>query len=110
MEHFNQYQKRALETAMYPNIGQNIIYPALGLTGEAGEVSELIKKMIRDDGGTLTEQRREKLLKELGDVLWYVAVVAHEAGLMLGDVAQVNLDKLSRRKSEGKITGSGSDR
>ena len=110
MEHFNQYQKRALETAMYPNIGQNIIYPALGLTGEAGEVSELVKKMIRDDGGTLTNQRREKLLKELGDVLWYVAVVAHEAGLMLGDVAQVNLDKLSRRKSEGKITGSGSDR
>ena len=110
MEHFNQYQKRALETAMYPNIGQNIIYPALGLTGEAVEVSELIKKMIRDDGGTLTNQRREKLLKELGDVLWYVAVVAHEAGLMLGDVAQVNLDKLSRRKSEGKITGSGSDR
>ena len=110
MEHFNQYQKRALETAMYPNIGQNIIYPALGLTGEAGEVSELIKKMIRDDGGTLTEQRREKLLKELGDVLWYVAVVAHEAGLMLGDVAQVNLDKLARRKEEGKITGSGSDR
>jgi len=110
MEHFNQYQKHALETAMYPNIGQNIIYPALGLTGEAGEVSELIKKMIRDDGGQLTEQRREKLLKELGDVLWYVAVVAHEAGLMLGDVAQVNLDKLSRRKSEGKITGSGSDR
>ena len=110
MEHFNQYQKHALETAVYPNIGQNIIYPALGLTGEAGEVSELIKKMIRDDGGQLTEQRREKLLKELGDVLWYVAVVAHEAGLMLGDVAQVNLDKLSRRKSEGKITGSGSDR
>jgi len=110
MEHFNQYQKHALETAMYPNIGQNIIYPALGLTGEAGEVSELIKKMIRDDGGQLTEQRREKLLKELGDVLWYVAVVAHEAGLMLGDVAQVNLDKLARRKSEGKITGSGSDR
>ena len=110
MEHFNQYQKRALETAVYPNIGQNIIYPALGLTGEAGEVSELIKKMIRDDGGQLTEQRREKLLKELGDVLWYVAVVAHEAGLMLGDVAQVNLDKLARRKSEGKITGSGSER
>ena len=110
MEHFNQYQKHALETAVYPNIGQNIIYPALGLTGEAGEVSELIKKMIRDDGGQLTEQRREKLLKELGDVLWYVAVVAHEAGLMLGDVAQVNLDKLSRRKEEGKITGSGSDR
>ena len=110
MEHFNQYQKHALETAVYPNIGQNIIYPALGLTGEAGEVSELIKKMIRDDGGQLTEQRREKLLKELGDVLWYVAVVAHEAGLMLGDVAQVNLDKLSRRKEGGKITGSGSDR
>lgn len=110
MEHFNQYQKHALMTAMYPNIGQNIIYPALGLTGEAGEVSELVKKMIRDDGGQLTELRREKLLKELGDVLWYVAVVAHEAGLMLGDVAQVNLDKLSRRKEEGKITGSGSDR
>jgi NTP pyrophosphatase (non-canonical NTP hydrolase) len=110
MKDFNIYQTKALETAIYPDQGKNIIYPALGLTGEAGEVSELIKKMIRDDGGVLTEPRREKLLKELGDVLWYVAVVAHEAGLMLGDVAQVNLDKLSRRKEEGKITGSGSDR
>jgi NTP pyrophosphatase (non-canonical NTP hydrolase) len=110
MKDFNLYQTKALETAIYPDQGKNIIYPALGLTGEAGEVSELIKKMIRDDGGVLTEERRQKLAKELGDVLWYVAVVAYEAGLMLGDVARGNIDKLQSRQQRGQISGSGSDR
>ncbi len=110
MKDFNLYQTKALETAIYPDQGRNIIYPALGLTGEAGEVSELIKKMIRDDGGVLTEERRQKLAKELGDVLWYVAVVAYEAGLMLGDVARLNIEKLASRKERGQINGNGSDR
>lgn len=107
---FNEYQAKAITTAIYPDQGKNIIYPTLGLTGEAGEVSELIKKMIRDDAGVLTEERRAKLAKELGDVLWYVAVVAYESGLMLGDVARGNIDKLASRKERGQISGSGSDR
>lgn len=107
---FDEYQAKAITTAIYPNRGQNIIYPALGLAGEVGEVSELIKKMIRDDGGIMSPERREKLRKELGDVLWYIAVVAYEAGLSLGDIAEGNIEKLTSRQQRGVIGGSGDDR
>jgi len=107
---FNDYQAQALKTAIYPDRGNNILYPTLGLCGEAGEVAELIKKMVRDDEGVMTPERRLKLQKELGDVLWYVAVVAQEACISLESVAKVNLDKLSARKELGLIQGSGSDR
>jgi len=107
---FNDYQAQALKTAIYPDRGSNILYPTLGLCGEAGEVAELIKKMVRDDEGVMTPERRLKLQKELGDVLWYVAVVAQEACISLESVAKVNLDKLSARKELGLIQGSGSDR
>ena len=83
--HFNEYQGLALKTAIYPNIGSNIIYPTLGLAGEAGEVSELVKKMIRDENGRMSPERKEKLKKELGDVLWYISIIAYEAGLSLDD-------------------------
>lgn len=107
---FNDYQAQALKTAIYPDRGNNILYPTLGLCGEAGEVAELIKKMVRDDEGVMTPERKAKLTKELGDVLWYVAVVSQEAGIYLGDVAQGNLDKLANRKELGLLQGSGSDR
>lgn len=106
----NEYQKRAWETGIYPDKGRNIIYPILGLTGESGEVAEHGKKILRDDGGLLTDERREKMIKELGDVLWYVAAVASELGVSLDTVAQTNLDKLATRKSSGTLQGSGSDR
>ena len=73
---FDQYQEQAGITAIYPNIGQNLAYPVLGLNGEAGEVAEQAKKAIRDDGGIITPERREKLKKELGDVLWYLSACA----------------------------------
>ncbi len=107
---FNDYQAQALKTAIYPDRGNNILYPTLGLCGEAGEVAELIKKMVRDDEGVMTPERKTKLERELGDVLWYVAVVAHEAGLSLDQIAQANIEKLSARKELGLIQGSGSDR
>ena len=107
---FSEYQSRSRETAVYPEAGNNIVYPALGLCGEAGETAEKVKKAIRDDGGTLTEERREAIAAELGDVLWYVAQLATEAGLELEEIAQANLDKLASRQRRAVLHGSGDDR
>lgn len=107
---FKEYQQKALTTAVYPNIGKCLYYPTLGLAGEAGEVAEKVKKMYRDDAGILTSERKDAIKKELGDVLWYLATVAFECGLDLDDVAETNIAKLSERKSNGKIHGSGDNR
>lgn len=105
-----EYQLQAMETAIYPDIGHGLVYPTLKLCGEAGEFSELVGKMFRDNNGTLTDERRRKLILELGDVLWYVAACAHELDMDLVDVAHLNLSKLAGRKAAGTIQGSGSDR
>jgi NTP pyrophosphatase (non-canonical NTP hydrolase) len=104
------YQERSRATAVYPDAGDNLLYPTLGLCGEAGEVAEKIKKMVRDDGGVLSEERRQALSKELGDVLWYLAQLATEADLDLGEIADANLAKLLSRQQRGRLTGSGDDR
>ena len=104
---FKEYQTQTKETAIYP---KGFTYPALGLSGEAGEVAEHIKKALRDDDGKMTPERKEKLKKELGDVLWYLSQLSTELGLDLAEVAQCNLDKLAGRKSKGTLQGSGSDR
>ncbi len=107
---FKEYQKRASETAAYPNIGKNITYPTLGLTGEAGEIANSIKKITRDDDGVITDERRELLKKELGDILWYIAQLGTELNLDLEMIAQNNLEKLASRKKRGVITGAGDNR
>jgi len=107
---FKQYQKEALKTADYPNIGDNFIYPVLGLTGEAGEVSEKIKKILRDDNGIISEQKRLEIMKELGDVMWYIAALSSELKVSLEDVAKININKLKSRRSRNKIRGSGDNR
>lgn len=104
------YQERSRVTAVYPDAGANLLYPTLGLCGEAGEVAEKIKKMVRDDGGVLSDQRREALAGELGDVLWYVAQLATEADLDLDAVARDNLAKLRSREQRGALRGSGDER
>ncbi len=106
----SDYQRDSRATAVYPDAGNNLVYPTLGLSGEAGEVAEKVKKLLRDDGGVLTAERREALGKELGDVLWYVAQVATEAGLELEAVAAANLDKLRSRRDRDVLRGSGDDR
>src|ERR687893_1272090 len=103
----SDYQHRSRATAVYPDAGQNLTYPALGLCGEAGEAAEKVKKAIRDDGGVLTDERRDALAAELGDVLWYLAQLATEADLDLGVVAQANLDKLRSRQRRAVLNGSG---
>jgi NTP pyrophosphatase (non-canonical NTP hydrolase) len=107
---FSEYQKRSRATAVYPDAGDNIVYPALGLCGEAGETAEKVKKAIRDDGGTLTEERRAAIAAELGDVLWYAAQLATEAGLELEEIAEANLEKLASRQQRAVLHGSGDDR
>ncbi len=105
-----EYQSRSRATAVYPGAGENLLYPTLGLCGEAGEVAEKIKKMIRDDDGVLTDERRAALAKELGDVLWYLAQLATEAGLELDAIAEANIEKLSSRQRRNVLQGSGDDR
>jgi NTP pyrophosphatase (non-canonical NTP hydrolase) len=106
----SDYQARARATAVYPGVGANLLYPTLGLCGEAGEVAEKIKKMVRDDGGALSDERREALSKELGDVLWYVAQLATEADLDLEAIAEANIEKLLSRRDRNVLRGSGDDR
>jgi NTP pyrophosphatase (non-canonical NTP hydrolase) len=106
----SDYQLRSRATAVYPGVGENLLYPTLGLCGEAGEVAEKIKPMIRDDAGVLTEERRAALSKELGDVLWYLAQIATEADLELDAIAEANIEKLSSRQRRNVLQGSGDDR
>ena len=108
--HLSDYQEKAQTTALYPNAGQNLYYPALGLGGETGEVLNKIKKVMRDHGGVVTDEYREILRGELGDVLWYVAALARELNLDLNDIAQANLDKLFSRKDRGTLGGDGDTR
>lgn len=106
----NEYQEAAQRTAIYPNKGNNIVYPTLGLVGEAGEVAEKVKKIIRDNNGQLTYEKREDLKKEIGDVLWYVSGVAAELGFTLEEVGQMNIEKLQSRQQRNVLGGSGDNR
>lgn len=108
----NEYQDRALTTAIHPaNTPEDaFVYRALGLNGEAGEVAEHAKKMMRDDAYIFTRVRRREVAKELGDVLWYVATTAQACGMSLGEIAQINLDKLASRKGRDMLHGAGDNR
>lgn len=107
---FEKYQEGAKETALYPNVGKNPYYPALGLTGEAGEIANKVKKIMRDKDGHIDDETRDDIKKELGDVLWYVAAVASEFGLSMGEIASKNYDKLKKRQENNTIKGSGDNR
>ncbi len=107
---FAEYQDKAKQTAKYPVIGHAVIYPTLGLTNEAGEVSGKIKKIFRDKGGVISESDCAALKAELGDVLWYLAQVSTELGLSLDEIAEHNIAKLLDRQARGKIQGDGDDR
>ena len=107
----NSYQRQAGMTAVYPNAGNgNFIYPTLGLCGEAGELANKVKKVIRDYGGVLTQELKEKIVDELGDSLWYIAQIATELDVPLNRVAEINLDKLASRAERNKLHGSGDNR
>ena len=105
----NEYQQKALETAVYPQEFK-IIYPSLGLTSEAGECADKVKKVIRDNGGQFTEEKKYELAKEIGDVLWYCATFANDIGFDLETIGQMNNDKLHSRQERGVLGGSGDNR
>lgn len=115
----NDYQSIAHTTAIYPSgrIGLDdtnhivdYIYPALGLAEEAGEVVGKFAKVVRDNGGVIDAERREDIIKELGDVCWFVAELCTILNIDLEDVMQKNLDKLASRKNRGVIHGEGDNR
>lgn len=107
---FHAYQEASRKTAVYPDLGKNIVYPTLGLAGEAGEVAEKIKKVIRDKGGVVDEVIRIELQKELGDVLWYLSQLSTELGITLDDVATKNIEKLQSRMQRNQLHGDGDNR
>ena len=101
---FKEYQRKAVSFAIYPAT-HKVLYPTLGLCGEAGEVAEKVKKQIRD--GVF---HRHEVAKELGDVLWYLTMVCNDIGYSLDEVATLNLEKLWSRKKRGALKGSGDNR
>ena len=105
----DMYQKVALTTAIYPR-EQAIIYPTLGLTGEAGEVANKVKKIIRDGTNKNDEGLVQDLSAEIGDCLWYIAVLADDFDIKLSDIASANIEKLALRQKNNTIHGSGDDR
>ena len=105
----NEYQQHALETVIYPD-DRRIIYPTLGLTGEAGEVADKVKKVIRDAHEEFTPEKRLEIVKEIGDVLWYCATLSRDLGYELDEVAQMNVDKLRSRMQRNLLHGSGDNR
>lgn len=105
----SEYQEKAATTALYPK-EQGMAYTVLGLNGEAGELADKYKKVIRDSQGKMSDETRLAMSKELGDVLWYVAMCAKELGSDLETIAQMNLDKLFSRQKRGQIQGAGDNR
>jgi NTP pyrophosphatase (non-canonical NTP hydrolase) len=105
----SDYQRLSRRTAQYPREAW-LSYPALGLVGEAGEVAEHVKRVLREDAGRVSAPRRAALAKELGDVLWYLAGLASELGLDLDEIAEANLEKLRSRQRRGALMGSGDER
>jgi NTP pyrophosphatase (non-canonical NTP hydrolase) len=106
---FNKYQETAVETAIYPDT-HRILYPALGMAGEAGEVANKVKKIIRDGPENMPDDWKDQLASEIGDVLWYCAALANDIGIPLALIAAQNRDKLLERKQKGTISGSGDKR
>lgn len=105
----NDYQAKALETANYPK-EYAIIYPALGLTGESGEVSDKVKKVLRDNNSSFTSEKKLEIAKEIGDVLWYCATLSHDLGFSLEEIGEMNYIKLKSRKERNCINGNGDNR
>ena len=103
------YQQAAMRTAVYAE-RHRVVYPALGLASEAGEVAGKVKKVLRDRDGDFDSAPLGALRDELGDVLWYLAVLAADLGLSLDEIARRNLDKLASRAERGRIGGAGVER
>lgn len=109
MERLDDFQEGAMNTAIYKKEGA-ITYLTISLVSEAGEVADKVKKVLRDYDGVFTSEKKREIADELGDVLYYVAAMAHEMGYKLSEIADMNHDKLASRKARGVIQGSGDNR
>jgi NTP pyrophosphatase (non-canonical NTP hydrolase) len=111
---FDEYQKQAISTLTsdhdYGDVSAELIAQILGLVGESGEVAEKFKKIIRDKQGKLSAEDKQELLKELGDILWYINAVSVLLDSSLSEVAENNLGKVLGRKQRGVTKGSGDNR
>lgn len=111
---FKEYQSQAITTLTtdhaYGDITPQLMAQFFGLVGESGEVAEKVKKILRDKNGQLSDEDKQELLKELGDILWYVNAVSQLLGSNLEEVASANLTKVLSRKSRGVTKGSGDNR
>ena len=107
LESFETYQRESRKTWGVVSMDHPVVYPTLGLVNEAGEVAGKIKKIFRDRDGLISEEDRQALKQELGDVLWYLTQICTELDLSLEEVAEANLTKLFSRLERGKIRGDG---
>ncbi len=111
---FDEYQKKAIATDLFEGErsidSQAFFTKLLGLVGETGEIAEKFKKIYRDNGGKISKEQTNDIKKELGDVLWYTAVISEYLNISFDDVAELNIAKLASRKARGKVSGSGDDR
>lgn len=112
---FNEYQKAAESTNLTPGdqgvvMSVSFMDKVLGLVGESGEFADKVKKILRDDNATMSEEKRHLLIKELGDILWYIALLAKHLDVSLEDIAMLNIEKLKSRKVRGQLRGSGDAR
>ena len=106
-----EYQNFTKSLTVYPKEGsQGLYYTCLGLCGEAGEVANKIKKVMRDNHGFVSVEKREELKKELGDIAWYLSQLAAELNLSLDEVFEENVKKLTSRKERGTLQGDGDNR
>lgn len=112
METFEDYEAVVDKTALYPGRHGTAVapYPVLGLTGEAGEVAEKFKKILRDKDGVISNEDAQEIIKELGDVLWYITAIATDLNYDLQAVAEANAEKLLSRLERNVIKGSGDNR
>lgn len=107
----DEYQAAALTTALWSHDDmKDLAHWALGVVGESGEIAEKIKKIIRDNDGIVSDESKQELMKEIGDVLWYLAVLAKHLGYGLDEVAAHNVAKLRSRQARGTLQGSGDNR
>lgn len=107
---FDEYQEISKQTAVFKPGELGLYYLGLGVAGEAGEVAEKIKKVLRNHNGQVTDEMREELKKEIGDVIWYLSQLSGELGYTFAEVAQANIDKLQDRKARGVLKGAGDNR
>ncbi len=108
---FNEYQKKALKTALYSgNKFTDLTHWVLGTVEEAGEIAGRFKRIIRDQDSKITEANRQEMASEIGDVLWHLAVLSQELDIPFDQVAKQNLAKLADRQKRGKIKGKGDNR